>query len=247
MGSFYSGFGGHKSHLGHCEDGIIYSGRTPIGRYENGNVYNQFKEHIGSYSGGSIYNQFHEHIASYDNGIVYNKYLNVAVGKEQVGSYEDNPAEAAALVLLFLGGNAVNGDRSEESTNTTSSTTTYSSSGSSEVDLLSIIVGLIVLLIKVIPALFMYFLLPLLWSQTIWFYLFILLSARLLGFNPFIAYGGMLIMYLLALPYWFVLFKQKRKRNMTWKEIFKYVSKWVTKGPWAYKDIIELKNKPMSN
>lgn len=244
MGSFYSGFGAHKSHLGHCEEGIIYSGQTPIGRYENGNIYNQFKEHVGSYSGGSIYNQFHEHIASYANGIVYNKYLNVAVGKEQVGSYEEDPAEAAALVLLFLDGNDIN-NRSRVKTE--ENFTTYSSSGSSEVDLLSIIVGLIVLLIKVIPALFMYFLLPLLCSQTIWFCLFIFLSAPLIGFNPFIAYGEMVIMYVVALPYWYILFAQKRKKRMTWKETYKYYRKWYIKGPWAYKDINELKNKPMGN
>ena len=123
----------------------------------------------------------------------------------------------------------------------------HSSSGSSEVDLLSIIVGLIVILIKIIPALFMYFLLPLLLSQTIWFFLFIFLSAPLIGFNPFIAYGGMVIMYVVALPYWYILFAKKRKKHMTWKETFKYYRKWYIKGPWAYKDINELKNKPMGN
>ena len=85
MGSFYSGFGGHKSHIGHCEGGIVYSGsgtRNPVGRYQNGNIYNQFKEHIGSYGGGSIYNRHGKHIASYDNGIVYNQYLNAVVGRE---------------------------------------------------------------------------------------------------------------------------------------------------------------------
>ncbi|MBR6754798.1 MAG: hypothetical protein IKM22_02575, partial [Clostridia bacterium] len=78
MGSFYSGFGGNKSFLGHCEEGIIYSGSgtsSPIGRYENGNIYNQYKIHIGSYGGGSIYNASGTHVASYNRGIVYNQFF----------------------------------------------------------------------------------------------------------------------------------------------------------------------------
>ena len=110
MGNIYDSY---RQHLGYCEDGIIYSGRTPIGRYENGSIYNHHREHVGSYAGGSIYNRFREHIASYDNGLVYNKYLNVAVGREQIGSYDGDPAAAAALVLLFLGEAAVCGRQQE--------------------------------------------------------------------------------------------------------------------------------------
>ena len=169
MGSFHSGFGGHKSYLGHCEDGIIYSGSgnsTPIGRYENGNIYNQFKEYVGSYSGGSIYNSSRTHIASYDGGIVYNKYLNAVVGREQVGSYDSNPAEAAALVLLFLGETAVNGGNSSSTKDsTTTNTTTYSSNGSTDSGCLSAIFALLwgiisFVFVVIIPFLFIYYIIP---------------------------------------------------------------------------------------
>ena len=246
MGSFYSGFGGHKSHLGHCEDGIIYSGRTPIGRYENGNIYNQFKEHVGSYGGGSIYDAFGTHIASYDGGSVYNKYLNAVVGREQVGSYEDNPAEAAALVLLFLGGNSVNSDRDEEDINTTTD--------SSNDGCLSSLFGLVALAIGGLLKL----LWPLLKIFINAFWLTPLIGMSWLGFGCCVlailsASAGIvpLIVVLVAIycvieiaffPYWLILMWQRIKKHLNWKEVWSYYGKWFFKGPVAYIDLHSLLN-----
>ena len=248
MGSFYSGFGGHKSHLGHCEDGIIYSGRTPIGRYENGNIYNQFKEYVGSYGGGSIYNQFHEHIASYDNGIVYNKYLNAVVGREQVGSYDGNPAEAAALVLLFLGGDNINtrsGTTAEENT-TTSRTTTYSSSGDSDTGCLSCLIflaigGLLKLLWPIIEIIIFYYIIPVFSSMTWFVFVHMLFGAT--GLVPLLFVGAIVIgiCFTTFIPYWFSLVKYRVKKQITTQQVLSYYGKWFLKGPFAYKEIRVLK------
>ena len=244
MGSFYSGFGQGKNFLGFCEDGIVYKGsgkKSPIGRYENGNIYNQFKEHVGSYSGGSIYDAFGTHIASYDGGCVYNKYLNVAFGQEQVGSYEGNPAEAAALVLLFLGGNDVNGDNKDK----------HTPSPSCEGGCLSALFNLVVAIFGAILKL----LWPVIKFFTVWFWLPMYVAPTLVGFSAmlFFAISGMETVALgiafvliglefISIPYWVILFFKKMKMKMLWKETFKYYGKWFIKGPWAYKDIIELKN-----
>ena len=256
MGNFYSGFGWGKSFLGHCDDGIIYSGSgnsTPIGRYEDGNIYNGFKKNIGSYCGGSIYDAFGTHIASYDNGIVYNKYSNAAFGREQVGSYEDNPAEAAALVLLFLGGNAINSN--DEDRSDPEPSPTPSPSADSDTGCLGASFSLIGLVIFTLPKLlfyyykfmFLYFIFPAFSAATAYFWGALILIVAV--FPAAIPFLGAIepVLIAISLPYWIILFKQKRKRKMKWKETFKYYGKWLIKGPWAYKDIIELKKSPMCN
>ncbi len=244
MGSFYSGFGGHKSYIGHCEDGIIYRGSgngNPIGRYEGGSIYNQFKEHVGSYSGGSIYNASGKHIASYENGIVYNSYLNVAVGKEQLGSYDGNPAEAAALVLLFIGGSDSSGGGSGD----------YGTSNSSDdgclfallAGLFNLLLSLILLIPYALKYLFLYVYFLIGATATIYYIgAMILCGVTGLVFLMFPLSFIPTAFVFISIPYWIILFTQKRKRNMSWKETLKYYKLWFFKGPWAYPYIIDLKN-----
>lgn len=254
MGSFYSGFGFGKTFLGYCEDGIVYSGSgkgNPIGRYENGSVYNQFKEHVGSYSGGSIYNQFHEHIASYDNGIVYNKYLNVAFGKEQIGSYEDNPAEAAALVLLFLGGNAVNGDDEEKDTPDPAPSPTPPPSGDSDAGCLGAIFALLwgiisFVFVVLIPFLFVYIWLPEVLGPSWIGYLFgvLIILCASSGLLPLVYIFAIpvAIIQLLFYVYWLLVIIVKVKTGCSKKEMLKLFWKWFLKGPLAYPILIDIMN-----
>lgn len=237
MGSFYSGFGGHKSNLGYCEDGVIYSGRTPIGGYENGNIYNQFKEKVGSYSSGSIYDAFGTHVASYDGGSVYNKYLNAVVGKEQVGSYDSDPAEAAALVLLFLGGNNINSNSnpsSDENNHTSSRTTTYSSSSSSDTGFLSEIFGLVVIIIGAILKILPY----------IWWGSMTALVPLVMVAGPFVLILAIIsvLCHIAFYPYCIMLILYRIKKQISTKTMFIHLGKWFKKGPFAYKDIIALKD-----
>ncbi|MBE6734043.1 MAG: hypothetical protein E7563_01705 [Ruminococcaceae bacterium] len=261
MGSIYSGFGESKKYLGHCDDGIIYKGvgnSNPIGRYNNGSVYNQFKEIVGFYGGGSIYNSFREHIASYDDGIVYSKYLNYLTGQKQVGtyigSYDGESAEAAALVLLFLGGDSINQETESENFQQ-ERTTSESSESSSDTGCLGsifsiigfLLMGAIKLIFYFYKFIFLYLFFTIFATVTIFYFIILILSA-VTGILPGIALGlGVFGTVLVAssLPYWVILFTQKFKRKMKWKDTFKYYGKWFIKGPLAYKDIIELKNSPV--
>lgn len=248
MGSIYKGFGGHKTYVGYCEDGVIYSGRTPIGRYENGNIYNQFKEPIGSYSGGSIYNQFNEHVGSYEGGSVYNKYLNVIFGKEQIGSYDGDPAAAAALILLFIGERAANGTNDKDSENG-DSTSVSSSSASSETGFLSAIFAL---LWGIISAIFVYVLSPFfvyLWIPTVlgisWIGFigaFLTILCASLGLVPLAIPFIILvsIIELLFYVYWVLVIVVKIKTHSTRKEMLKLFGKWFLKGPFAFVDVANI-------
>lgn len=265
MGSFYSGFGGHKSHLGHCEDGIIYSGngnKTPVGRYENGSIYNQFKEYVGSYSGGSIYNSSKTHIASYDGGTVYNSYLNATVGREQIGSYDDNPAEAAALVLLFSSQTAINSGNNTTESNTNESydnqsnvnTTDYSSSDESG-GFFSFIFSLLLFLImaivkfifvKVIPFLFIYALIPqyVCCSLLGCICIIIYVLFALIGLFPIaiiFVIPATMIAYLF-IPYYIFVIAVKNKTKRSKKEVLKLFWRWFLKGPFAYPEVINIMN-----
>lgn len=147
-------------------------------------------------------------------------------------------------------------DYSYRENNNTSSTTTYSSSGSSDTGCLGslfsliglLIMGILKLLFYFYKFVFLYLVFPV-WSTATVYYFSILIITGILGVLPAIALVlGVIesVLVLISLPYWVILFIQKKKRRMTWKETFKYYGKWFIKGPWAYKDIIELKNKPMS-
>lgn len=263
MGSFYLGFGGHKSHLGHCEDGIIYSGsgnRTPIGRYENGSIYNQFKEYVGSYSGGSIYNSSRTHVASYDGGTVYNRYLNATVGREQIGSYDDNPAEAAALVLLFLSETATNSGNTTTESNINESyvnesfdNTTYYSSSDEDGGFFSLILSLLLSLliaivkfifVKVIPFLCVYALIPQYVCCSllgcICIIIYVLLA--LVGLFPIaiiFVIPAMIVAYSF-IPYYIFVIVIKVKTKCSWKDVLKMFWKWFLKGPFAYPELINV-------
>lgn len=264
MGSFYLGFGGHKSHLGHCEDGIIYSGsgnRTPIGRYENGSIYNQFKEYVGSYSGGSIYNSSRTHVASYDGGTVYNRYLNATVGREQIGSYDDNPAEAAALVLLFLSETATNSGNTTTESNINESyvnesfdnTTYYSSSdegGGFFSFILSLLLSLLIAIVKfvfvkVIPFLCVYVVIPQYVFGSLLGYISLMLGVvlfELVGlFQIVVIFEIPLIFaYFLFIPYYIFVIAVKVKTKCSWKDVLKMFWKWFLKGPFAYPELINI-------
>lgn len=254
MGSIYKEYGGYKTHVGHCEDGIIYSGNgnhNPIGRYDNGSIYNQFQKHVGSYGGGSIYNQFGEHIGFYESGIVYNKYSYVLSGKAQVGSYESNPAEAAALILLFMGEAAANGENSniETSESSYSSSSSSDSGGSILGGILTLIGTIILLILKLIPYYFAYFTIPMMAGTTIYCLAGAGILGVALGYEPLaIALGvASMILFFSSIPYWIILFIQKHKQKLKWGRTFKYYGLWFIKGPFAYKDIIALKNQIKNN
>lgn len=248
MGSIYKGFGGHKTYVGYCEDGVIYSGRTPIGRYENGNIYNQFKEHIGSYSGGSIYNQFNEHVGSYEGGSVYNKYLNATFGKEQIGSYDGDPAAAAALILLFIGERAANGTNDKDSENG-DSTSVSSSGASSETGFLSAIFALLwgiisFLFVVVIPFYFVYILAPsylgLSWVGLLCAVLSILFAST--GIVP-LAIPFILVFSIIETLfgiYWVLVIIIKIKTRCTRIDVLKLFGKWFLKGPFAFVDVANI-------
>lgn len=255
MGSIYV----NKICVGHCENGIIYSGsenRNPIGRYERGGIYNQFREQVGSYSDGSIYNKFNEHIASYDSGLVYNKYLNSIVGKESIGAYEGDPAGAAALVLLFLGETATNSVNTTIESNTNESyanesfvnTTYYSSSDESGgfLDVVLALIGSIIhfIFVKVIPCYFIYFWLPSTFMIT-WFGIICLIICMIfayVGLVPLIILFGipLMIIQYLFIPYYIFVVVVKIKTKCSTKEIFKLFWGWFLKGPFAYPEVVNI-------
>lgn len=256
MGRIYLGTGGNTTHVGSCENGYIYSLNDTIGYYESGKIYNKNKAYVGSYGGNSIYDSKGSRVGSYDDGSEYNQHLYVMYGKERVGSYTDNPAEAAALVLLFLGGNAVNGDDEDRDIPNPEPTPTPSPRGSSDTGCLSTLFSMVFVVIGAILKL----LWPVIKFLAVWFYLPMYVAPTLVGFIamlffaiiglPMVSMGiafALTALEFISIPYWVVLFIQKRKKCMTWKETFKYYGKWFIKGPWAYKDIIELKNKPMGD
>jgi len=99
-------------------------------------------------------------------------------------------------------------------------------------------------IIKIIKAYFLYYFVPI---QVI--------AATLLGYGFMLFFAiiglpsiALVIIYvcvalmLISIPYWVILFAQKRKKRMGWGETFKYYGKWFLKGPFAYKDIMKLKN-----
>lgn len=229
MGSFYSGFGGHKTYLGHCEGGIIYKGSgmsTPVGRYEGGSIYNQFKEHVGSYSGGSVYDAFGTHVASYDGGVIYNTYLNVAVGKEQIGSYDTDPAEAAAMVLLFgKGGSEAESAQSEHGLN----------------GLFQLISTLFNLILIILRPVLVYYLIPGWCGYTLYGAVFILLLFFGIPIIPVCLLACFVCIS--SIPYWVILFIQKHKQKLSWADVTPYYFKWLFIGPFAYPAIFELKNR----
>ncbi len=245
MGSFYSGFGGHKSYLGHCEDGVIYSGNgnsTPIGRYENGNIYNQFREHAGSYNSGSIYDSCGKHIASYDNGVVYNQYLNATVGKEQIGSYDSNPAEAAALVLLFIGNSTTDYEKRNE--NTIVSTTDSNLGCLSSI--FALLWGIIsFLFVVIIPFIFVYWIIPvnILSLPLVGCILMVIfIPLALIGFTPMLVLAGIIgyAFYILFIPYYICTIAIKIKTKCSRTEMLKLFWKWFLKGPLAYPNLVEI-------
>lgn len=139
---------------------------------------------------------------------------------------------------------------------TTTRTTTYSSSGGSDTGCLGtlfsligfLIMGLFKLLFYFYKYMFLYFFIPFYSSVTVYGLASVILFGIALGLEFFMLPLAILemVVFFISIPYWVILFTQKRKRQMKWKETFKYYGKWFVKGPWAYKDIIELKNKPMS-
>ncbi len=133
----------------------------------------------------------------------------------------------------------------------------HSSSGDSDTGCLGtlfsliglLIMGLFKLLFYFYKFVFLYLVFPV-WATATVYYFVIFIITAVLGVLPAIALVlGVIesILVLISFPYWVILFSQKRKRQMNWKETFKYYGKWFIKGPWAYKDIIELKNKSMSD
>lgn len=133
----------------------------------------------------------------------------------------------------------------------------HSSGGSSDTGCLGSIFSLIgLLIIGLFKLIFYYYKFALLylmfpiWSTVTVYCFSIVIIIGILGVSPDIVLVLSVIasvLVLISLPYWVILFIQKKKRRMTWKETFKYYGKWFIKGPWAYKDIIELKNKPMGD
>lgn len=229
MGSFYGGFGSYKSFLGHCDDGIVYKGSgnsTPIGRYEGGTIYNQFRECVGSYSGGSIYDAFGTHVASYANGSVYNEYLNAAVGREQLGSYDGDPAAAAALVLLFLN----NSSKSE-------STSSGSQSGSARS--IGYIIGFIIksILKYTVGILFNALIFPLYSAITLWGWLLLIFSCTIIPFLLIPVVVLEIVLEICFVPYWRRVNRLKKGKKISKKEFSRLWGMWWLKGPWAYEDL----------
>ena len=257
MGSIYI----NKNYVGHCEDGVVYRGSgksNPIGRYEGGNIYNQFREHVGSYSGGSIYNKFNEHIASYESGIVYNKYLNFTVGKDSVGTYDGDPAGAAALVLLFLGETVINSGNSVVDSNGDESYSVYtaSSSGESTGFFSSILVligsAFVFLFVKVIPFLFVevipfalvYFWIPIhayIIGVTLWVNLIFccLINICTGGIFTTLLFGILnMISLCLFIVYYICVISIKIMTKCSREDVLKMFCKWFLKGPFAFPTLI---------
>lgn len=121
------------------------------------------------------------------------------------------------------------------------------SSGDGEIGCLAMIFGIVgvafLFVLKIIPFFLMYYFMPGWMSYT-----FIGLPIMIGLFLGAIEMGKIIALLLIAMlfsaiPYWVMLFIQKRKRKMKWGETFKYYMKWFVKGPFAYKDIMALKNK----
>lgn len=111
-----------------------------------------------------------------------------------------------------------------------------------------IIIMIFICLKVIVKYAFLYYMLPFYASVTIYYLIAGVLSILLLLSTLGIVFGIIdLFVVAISIPYWIILFIQKRKRKMTWKETLKYYGKWFIKGPWAYKDIMELKNRPMDN
>ena len=174
----------------------------------------------------------------YNGGVVYSKYLNFIFGKEQVGSYESHPAEAAALVLLYLIPNAKNNGKKE-----TAPPTNNSDSDSLFYLIVALFWGAIKLFLTFFKVYFVYIGLAFYASTTLYFLGSMVIFGIALGFTDYIMPLTVLGLAITAIsiPYWIILFSQKRKRNMGYGKLFKYYGFWFIKGPFAYSDIMKLK------
>lgn len=104
MGEIYKGSGFNKNHIGECKDGIIYSGhgigKEFIGTYGNNCIYDKYKNMVGTYSNGQIFSGSGfgaSQVGEYNGGAIYR---GCGMGKSLVGEYSDEPAGAAAYLLL---------------------------------------------------------------------------------------------------------------------------------------------------
>ena len=191
------------------------------------------KTAIGECDGGTIYKGTgwsKTAVGEYDNGTIYE---GTGWNKTAVGEYDISPAAAAALLLL-LGGN--NGGGISDSKTGILRT------------IFDLICLIVIAILKIMPRLYAYFMFPVWAGVTIYCFIGSLLFI-IFGLAPIsFAFGiAATVLFFISIPYWFILFIQKHKQKLKWKQTFKYYVLWFVKGPLAYKDIKELKNRTYNN
>jgi len=121
----------------------------------------------------------------------------------------------------------------------------YGSNTSDEGGLLWTLLGLVFeFVIMAIAWYFMYLYLAYAASMTWLGWGMLILSISFLPLLTFAYAFVALITFCTFIPYYIMVLKQKRKKRFSWRMVWHFFVRWFFKGPFAYKEIKELRDNP---